>query len=170
MAKFLDRDSILGKLKQIIPIITSSGASDGGKIAQTDASGRWDASLMPVGFGDSVKSIEASEALSAGDFVNIWNDGGSEKVRKADATSPGKEAHGYVVDAFSSGQSALVYRDGANTALSGLTPGARYYLSTTAGGATTTPVSASGAIHQMVGVAATASELEFEPEDVVVLA
>src|SRR5690606_35480393 len=65
---------------------TSAGAADAGKLAMLDANGRLDSTMMPVGIGADTASIQASEALAAGDFVNIHSSSGA-RVRKADAAS-----------------------------------------------------------------------------------
>lgn len=162
---------IAGKLKQVAATITSAGAASDGALVALDGSGRLDPSVMPVGIGADTTSATASEALSAGDFVCIWDDAGTAKVRKADASAEGKEATGFVLDAVSSGQPALVYHEGSNTALSGLTIDARYYLSpTTPGAATTTPPGTAGQVSQFLGRAASATRLPFEADDGIVLA
>ena len=48
------------------------------------------------GGGADTGTVTTSEALAAGDLVNIWNSSGA-KARKADATTAGKEAHGFVL-------------------------------------------------------------------------
>ena len=123
---------------------------------------------MPVGIGTDTKTIAASEALASGDWVNVWNSTGA-KVRKADATTAGKEAHGFVLAAVSSGGNALVYFEGTNTQVSGQTPG-RVYLQTTAGTGGATIPSASGNVVQNLGVAVSATEVNFERGTPVVLA
>ena len=80
-----------GTLTEKAAIISSAGAGDSGKIIALDAAGRIDNSMMPVGIGTDSGAVTASENLSAGDFVNIWNSTGA-KVRKADATTAGKRA------------------------------------------------------------------------------
>jgi hypothetical protein len=126
--------------------------------------------MMPVGIGADIKSIICSETLAAGNIVAVWDNAGTLNVRKADATSEGKEADGFVLAGASSGAAALVYFEGRITGLSALTPGARYYLSTTAGGVTATPVSASGNVDQFIGKALSATEINFEPDDGVTIA
>jgi len=105
---------------------SSAGAGSSGKVVALDGSGRIDATMMPVGIGADTAIITASEALSAGDFVNIWNSSGA-KVRKADATTAGKETHGFVLAAVTSGASATVYFEGTNTGVSGATPVVRFW-------------------------------------------
>jgi hypothetical protein len=147
---------------------SSAGAGDAGKLPALDGSGRLDTTFMPAGIGADTKIIVASEALAAGDFVNVWNSTGA-KARKADATAAGKEAHGFVLSAVSNGANATVYFEGPNTAVSGQTPGP-VYLSTTAGLATATAPSASGNVVQRLGVAVDTTEINFEGSQPIVLA
>ena len=105
MAKYIA--NVSGTLTEVSGLASSAGAGDAGKIPQLDAAGRIDASMMPVGIGADTAAITASEALSAGDLVNVWNSGGP-KVRKADATTAGKRAHGFVLSAVANGATATV--------------------------------------------------------------
>lgn len=148
--------------------VQTGGAPSADKIPALDASGRLDVSMMPTGIGADTAVIQASEALAAGDLVNVHNSGGA-RVRKADATSAGKEAHGYVLASVLSGANATVYFEGNNAQVTGLTPGIAY-LSTTPGLATSTPPAASGNVVQRVGLATLATNLNFEAPPGVVLA
>lgn len=147
---------------------TSAGAGDAGKLAALDAAGRLDISMMPVGVAAEVATITTSEALSAGDFVNIWDSTGA-KVRKADATVAGKEANGFVLSAFGNGVSATVYMEGSNTAVTGQTPG-KVFLSTTAGLAAAAAPSGAGNVVQHIGTATSATAINFEPAQPITLA
>jgi hypothetical protein len=146
---------------------SSSGATDSGKIIALNSSGLIDLSMMPVGVGPDTLTADAFENLGAGEFVYIRTDG---TVAKASASSSGTPSVGFVLSAVSVGQPALVYFEGRNTSLSGLTVGARYYLSETAGAVTTTPVTGTDKKHQYIGNAITATALTFEADDYVVLA
>lgn len=145
---------------------TSAGAADAGKLVELDGAGRLSSTMMPVGFGADTKSIVASEALSAGDFVTIHDNAGTANVRLADASDGAAgQAHGFVLDNVSSSATATVYFEGANTALTSLTSGTTYALShTTPGkvvalsGVTTT----AGHIVQVLGVATSATEVNVE--------
>ena len=139
---------------------TSAGAGDTGKLPALDATGRLDTSFMPVGMGADTQVITASEALAAGDFVNIWSSTGF-KARKADATVAGKHAMGFVLSAVSSGAAATVYFEGTNTAVTGQSPG-DVYLSVTAGTATGTPPTGSGNVVQPIGIATSATTINFQ--------
>jgi hypothetical protein len=169
MSKYLINNAS-GDIEQAVALATSAGVADASKLVQTDATGRIDQTLMPVGIAADTKLIEASEALSSGDFVNVWNDGGVAKARKADATTAGKEVNGFVLDAVSSGVDGLVYFENTNTSLSGLTAGDTYFLSTTAGTVSNTPPTGSGNVVQKVGVALAATEITFEPTQTITLA
>ena len=146
---------------------TTAGAGDSGKLVALDGSGRIDSTMMPVGIGADTATITTSEALSAGDFVNVWNSTGA-KVRKADATVSGKEAHGFVLSAYGSSASATVYFEGTNTGVTGQTPGP-VFLSTTAGVATSTAPSGSGNVVQRIGFAVSATAINFQSQPPIVL-
>jgi hypothetical protein len=150
-----------GVLTEKEATVVSAGAGDAGEIVALDSTGRIDLTVLPVGIGPDVYEIAASENLAAGDFVNVWNDGGTAKARKADATTDGKQAHGYVLDSVTSGADATVYFEGSNTQVSGATPGP-VFLATSAGGFTATAPSASGNVVQRLGVAVSATVINFE--------
>lgn len=149
---------------------TSSGAGDGGKTPILDGTGRIDQSMMPPGIVPETGQLTASEALADGDFVNVWNNAGVPSVRKADASTTGKEAHGYVLAAVASSGTATVYFEGANTHLTGMTAGTRYLSTTTPGGTQSTAPTGSGQIVQQLGVAYSATALTFEPQQPIALA
>lgn len=149
---------------------TSAGAGDAGKLPALDTSGRLDSSFMPTGIGADTASLVASEALSANDLVNVWNSSGTPKIRKADASTSGKEAHGFVLSAVSSGASGTVYFEGTNSGLTGLTAGVLFLSAATPGAATATAPSGSGNIVQRVGVATAATAFNFDMGTPIVLA
>lgn len=148
---------------------SSAGAGDTGKIPALDGSGRLDSSFMPVGMGADTATVATSETLAAGDLVNIWNNTGTAAVRKADATTAGKEAHGFVLAVFTHPTTATVYFEGTNTAVTGRTPG-KQFLATTAGTTTTTAPSGSGNVVQIVGFATSATAINFQSTPPIVLA
>ena len=157
-----------GVLTEIFGVQASAGAGNAGDLVSLDDTGRIDNSMMPVGIGADTSTISASETLAAGDWVNVWNNSGA-KVRKADATTAGKEAHGFVLAAVTSGNPATVYFEGTNTQVTGQTPGP-VYLQTTAGTGGTTVPSASGNVVQQIGVAVSATAVNFERSAPVTLA
>ena len=163
--------TVLSGIKTLVAALqTSAGAGDAGKLVALDSTGKISDTMMPVGIGAETAVIAASEALAAGDWVNIYGSSGA-KCRKADATTAGKEAHGFVLAAVNFPGNATVYGiSQMNNQLSGLSPGEMYWLSTTAGqGVTTTPPSASGNVVQRLGKAVSATEIVFSPDDPVVI-
>jgi hypothetical protein len=160
---------VAGILTEQAPIKNSAGAGDADAIPCLDATGRLDASFMPIGVVPDVKIITASEALSAGNWVNVWSNAGVWNVRKADATTVGKEAHGFVLAAVANAASATVYFEGINNQVSGMTPG-NVFLGTTAGAGTNTCPSTSGNVAQRLGVALSATEVNCEIQPPITLA
>jgi hypothetical protein len=165
--KFLYNNA--GTITEKVSNQASAGAGDAGKIVALDSTGRIDNTMMPVGIGADTKNITTSEALAAGDFVNVWNSTGA-KARKADASTAGKEAHGFVLAAASSGASATVYFEGANTQVTGMTPGPVFLSATTPGAATSTAPSGTGQVVQRIGFAVGTTEVNFQSQPPVVLA
>jgi hypothetical protein len=157
--KYLSQES--GNIKEVEATTTSTGVSEAGKLLAANPQGKLDSSLLPPGIGADTNSVEASENLAAGDFVNVYDDSGTPKCRKADATVAGKEASGFVLDAVVSGASATVYGEGTNNQLSGLVAGMQY-LSTTAGQCSNVAPSSSGNVIQKLGTAMSATALNFE--------
>lgn len=186
--------NILGRIKMVATIPTSAGAADAEKVPSTNASGVLDPSLlnaattgasrvvltlpdgtldpsvMPTGIGADVKVLPASEAIAANALVNVWSDAGTAKVRNADATAEGKEAHGFVKAAFALNAQASVYMEGRITGLTGLTPGARMYLATTPGAAVAVSPNAAGNVSQHIGDALSATEIDFEKAEPITVA
>ena len=160
---------VSGVITEVFGVQSSAGAGNAGDVPVLDESGRLDNSMMPVGIGADTATITASETLAAGNWVNVWNDASTAKVRKADATTAGKEVHGFVLSAVTSGNPATVYFEGTNTQVTGQTPGP-VYLQTTAGAGGTTIPSAAGNVVQQVGVAVGATAVNFERNMPVVLA
>lgn len=156
-----------GRQTMIEATVVSAGAGDAGELLALDSSGRIDVSVLPVGVGPDVSVIEASENLIAGDYVNIHNSSG-EKARKADATND-RPAHGFVREAVSSGQQAVVYFEGPNDDKSALTVGSRYYLAASGGVTSTAPSSPTYVISQLVGIAVSATTINTDIDDETVL-
>lgn len=155
-------DKYLGLANGIVTEKAGAQTSTANAIAAMDATGKLNLNMMPAGIGAEVESIMASEALLAGDFVNKWNDSGTPKVRKADASTGGKEANGFVLAGAGSGNMVDVYAIGgvANNQMSGMTIGARQYLSDANAGKTieSPPVGATKVV-QSLGRATSATVL-----------
>lgn len=159
-----------GTITEKASVQSSAGAGNAGNVPALDSTGRFDSSMMPVGVAADTAVVVASEALAAGDLVNIWNSAGSFRVRKADASVSGKEAHGFVLAAVLNAGNATVYFTDADTQVTGLTPGEQFLSATTPGAATATAPSGSGQVVQRVGVATSATVLNFKPQEPIVLA
>jgi hypothetical protein len=163
---------VSGVLTEIFGIQASAGAGNAGDLVSLDDTGRIDSSMMPTGFGSETTTAVASEALAAGDYVNLYNNASALGVRKADASGGvAKRAHGYVIAAVTNGGTATIYYGNLNNQKSGLTIGSTYYLSAATPGAvaTTTP-STAGQIVQELGVARSATEILTEIQPPIVLA
>lgn len=159
-----------GLLTEIEATDVSAGAGDAGKIIALDSGGKLPSSMTPAGLGADTAIIVASEALAAGDLVNIHISSGA-KVRKADASTVGKEAHGYVLASVLNAGNATVYFEGLDNTQTGLTAGAVQYLSpTTPGKATATAPTGTGQVVQRVGFSYSTTEFNFQCGDPVLLA
>jgi hypothetical protein len=169
--KFFTEDVSTGFKKLISALTATTGASDANKIIATDSSGKLDASFLPAGVELAVETIVTSEALTAGDFVNIYDNAGTRTARKADAATA-KPAHGFVLAGVTSGQNASVYIAGINNQVTGYTAGGRIFLSATTPGQGTAsvPAQTSGYIHQVLGVAISATSIRFEFDDPILIA
>lgn len=152
-----------GHIQRVFAIVTSAGAADAGKIIAADAGGKLHPSFLPSGIGANQAVAPASEDLSAGNYVNLHDDAGTLKIRKAD-NSNGRPAWGYVESAVTSGADATAKRlNTINSNHSGLTPGIDYWLGV-AGGVIATPLDATdvataGKVCQYLGKAKSATEL-----------
>ena len=155
-SKYLDVDTTTGEIVRRAGLTTWTGASDANSIIITGADGKIDSSFMPS-TTDSAETIQTSEALAAGDFVNIYDVSGSRRVRKALATDNTKPAHGYVTAAVNSGANASVFTKGVNarvptTGFTAADVGKAVFLSAgTSGGVSKTPPTSEGNVVQRLG-------------------
>jgi hypothetical protein len=158
-----------GYLKQQAALTTSAGAGDAQAIPALNSSGQLDITMMPTGVGADIVSVTASEALSAGAFVNLWNNSGTTNARNADGSTTGKFAQGFVLAAVSSSGTASVYLTGLNTAVTGATPGPVFLSDSAVGSFTATAPTTSGHTSQYLGIAITATSIQFDPGPVIQL-
>lgn len=143
-------------------ITTSAGAASAGDIPALGANGRLDQSIMASGNGPENGVLPATEALSAGDYVNYYLNAGTWSCRKADASASAglsKRAHAYVLAAVAQNANATTYTDGKNDQCSGLTGPEVYLSDTVPGKAVSTPPTGSGKIVQSLGTATSATEV-----------
>lgn len=154
-----------GVQKKYAGTVTSAGPSSIGEFPVLDSTGKLDVTVLPTGIGQDAVTATAGEALTAGNLVYFSATG---TVLKADATAIAKQARGYVKTSFANGTTATVFFDDSNDAVTGLTPGATYYLSLTAGGVTTTPPTTTGQIVQEIGFASSATNLRVNIQEPIV--
>lgn len=162
--KFIEWDGTAGRYKQNEGLVVSTGSGDAGKIVALDSGGKLDVSLMPSGIGAATVTVEASESLAAGDFVNLYDNAGTINARLADANA-NRPAHGFVLANVTASNNATVYYGDVNNELSGLDVGETYFLSETAGEVVTPAPTGSGSIVQRLGVAVSATELVVDIEE-----
>lgn len=168
MGDYLTQDA--GKIREANAVVASAGAGSADALVKLDSGGRLDASVLPTGVGAETISITASEALTAGDFVNIFDaGGGTANVRRAAATGEALQAHGFVLSSVTSGNSAEVFLEGTNTSVTGQTPGDVFLSATTPGAATDTAPSTATQIVQNIGVATSATTISFEAGQTILL-
>jgi hypothetical protein len=158
-----------GVLTEVSATVTGGTAAQDGKVPALDSTGRIDQSLMPVGVTPDTYAGTASEALNPiNPLVYVKADG---TVANASATSGGNPCTGFILSSAAQNAQATVFFEGRITGLTGLTAGARYYLSdVTPGGVTASPVSGTGKLHQYIGRALTSTTITFECDDHVVRA
>ena len=108
--------------------------------------------------------IRASRPLSG----KMQRMDGVAKMRRAKSAS-GYEADRYVLEAVGAGAFGIAYDSGVIPGLTGLIPGASYYLSASPGGVSNLS-SAPGTLDQYIGEALSSSSLSFNADRPVLLA
>lgn len=165
--KFLTKGS--GYNQEVQAISTSGGAGDAGKIPCLDANGLIAENMMPSGVAAETVVAKAGVGdLLANDVVYLHLVETTLTADKADATDATKRAQGYVKAGATAGNDATVYTDGFLPG-TGLTPGAKYYLTTTPGTVSVTAPSATGNMVQCVGEAVNATAIKFDPDKIPVV-
>jgi hypothetical protein len=127
--KFITIDST-GKKILRGAVDSSLGSADSGKIVGLNVDGKVDISMIPTAVGKVGCNFTLSEAITAGDWVNVFTDGTDYKVRLADITDSAKVCHGYATATGIAGDSVLIMFEGLNSYLSttGLVNGSSYFL------------------------------------------
>lgn len=167
MSKFISW--ISGRLTEVQPITTSAGAGDASKMIQTDSSGLIDASLMPSGIVPDQFAGTSNGAITAKDLCYVEAAG---TIARATAASPTpQQCIGWATSSVATGQPVTIQLEGKITGLAGLTVGARYFLSDVSpGGLLVAPgPTGAGKYAQWVGTAVSATVLNFEPDDAILL-
>ena len=132
----------------------------GGKIVQLPAGD----TVEGAGEGSAASfSVTASEALLAGDFVEIFASSGAKCRKASSGAGTLRKAEGYVLAAVASGAVAQVFPlGGVNSQLTGLVAGESHFL-TAAGRAASAAPTGSGQAVQDLGVALSATDLLTTP-------
>jgi hypothetical protein len=158
----------------LVQITASQLAADGGGLFLVDVDNQTAevcisaASLAAYFSGNfsGVAQITASEDIAAGAMVNIWDNAGIANIRNASAAVWTKPAHAFASGAVASGSIGQVVFTGQNTT-SGLTPGTLYLSPSTPGGVTSTAPTTPGQAVQIVGIAISATTMNFAPQGMV---
>lgn len=112
---------------------------------------------------------EATEALTAGNFVSLSGSGTTILASKASGAVGGSEANGFIKEDIASGSTGTVYFSGINNQLSGLTVNTRYFLSETPGEVTATQLEGTGKIHQFLGTGASTAGIIYRYAEPILL-
>lgn len=166
MAKFLSW--VTGRVTEVQPVASSAGAGDAGKMIQLDSNGLLDSSLMPSGIGADQKSGTSNGTITIRDLCYVETAG---TIARASAAAAGNQCIGWATSSVATANPVIIQLEGKISGLSGLTPGARYFLSdVTPGGLLIAPgPTGAGKLAQYVGTAVSATELDFEPDDAILL-
>ena len=154
-----------GRRGEKVSTQVSSGVPNAGEIPALDANGKLDQSLMPAGVAPDTTVLDASEALAAGDYLNMWDDTGTMKLRLAD-NSNDRRAHGFTKEAVALGNPVIMFRETTNSFRTGQTVGTRQYLGTLGQSTESTPTGS--VILQYLGTAHSATEINIELSDEIV--
>jgi hypothetical protein len=104
----------------------------------------------------------ASQAIAAGDLVNVYVTGGVMTVRKADASDPAKFCNGFSLTGIANAGSGPIQFSGFNDKVTVSTGAPEVWLSdVTPGAFTTTPPTTTGHLLQTVGTAVLGLGLAF---------
>lgn len=149
---FLTRDTD-GDVVLELAITESSGVPSANQILATATDGKIDPSFLPPGLEIQVETAVATEDLLAGDFVNIYDNMGTNGVRKAIANDVDRLANGFILDNFLASETASIYTKGINTSVAA-TKGKKSFLSVDIAGNSTeiAPPAVSGHFQQVLGI------------------
>lgn len=166
--KYLKRDDASGVTTEVEATDTSAGVADAGEVVALNAAGEIDGTMLPANVGNTFKTVDAAVGLSANELVYI---DGSGEADLASAAVAGNPACGFAATTEIANDPVQILMEGIIGGFAGLTPGARQYLSDTVpGGITATPVTGTAKLHQFVGKAVSTTEINFEPDDAILLA
>lgn len=165
----------------VVTEVSGTTTSVANKIVALDASGKLHSGMMPAGTTGQSFTAPAYENIPAGSFVNVFEDGETVKIRKADADNTAMKAHGFSIAGQSTtGQDCIMFFAGQklDTAygVSAGVGGTEYYLGGATGSnngkaVTSAPTYAGGArILQRLGYSLGGTAFVFDPGPAIVLA
>ncbi len=139
--------------------------ADNRRLALADAPDR----IVVIGSGPGASgTILVAEALTAGDFVNVYNDAGTTKVRLADRDSIATIANGFVILSYAPGDYASVKGINEINGFVVVVDGTRYFLGDSGAFTAAWPI-VDGQVNQELGVAISITELPFQPNHAVIV-
>jgi hypothetical protein len=163
--KFLYNNA--GQVTEQRGIQITTGVSNAGALVSLNSAGLIDSTMLTAVSALPTQSAAATSAITAGMLTNLYSNAGVLSVRPADSTVAGSEANSYATANIASGATGTV--NVGEGSLSGLTLGSKYYLGT-AGALTVTAPSAAGNVVQPVGIALSATSLDFQINITVIVA
>jgi hypothetical protein len=107
--------------------------------------------------------VIASEAISFGAAISLFNSGGVLQVRNANATNNTKICDGFcsTIGGITAGATGEIILNNGVANIGGLVIGSRYWLSTTNGIISNAPAVAAGNVEQLLGIAISSTVLSF---------
>ena len=154
--KYLQINDSTGAVEEKAPVATGGSGSEN-RIPATGSDGRLHSSLLPVGIAPEVKVGNAFETIAEKALVYFKSDG---TVANASNVSGGHYAQGWAANGGTAGDPITVNFEATITGLTGLTPEGMCFLGA-AGAITQTVITGAGTLFQEVGVAISATELQF---------
>lgn len=109
-------------------------------------------------------TIDADEAIAAGELLNVFDDAGTPKVRLADASDPARPCNAFAVTAAAApGDPCTIMASGINKQVAPAQSGAVWLSETTPGGYEFAVPAGAGEIVQSIGTAIEAVGIVFNP-------
>lgn len=146
--------------------VVGGTTAQGGDGVGLDDNGLLDISLFPPSI-DRADAVDGTAAGALPARAMVYFPGDGTIVLATAAAGSAKDAMGFVLAASANGAPARAFTEPGTLipGFSGLTPGAPYYLSETAGQITPTAVSGTGGkLDQFIGYAVSATVLKYDPE------
>lgn len=150
---------------EVLATVVSAGVGNANQIVALDATGHLDPSVLPSGITPDQLLGTSNGSITAKDICYVETAG---TITRASAASGTPHAGlGWALTSVATGAPITIQLQGIIAGLSGLTPGARYFLSNvTPGGIIigSSAPAATGELWQYIGTALTATTLQFEPD------